>query len=849
MSIQNDLQEWLDRRPRWWTYPLQSLLSSNSITDENISSYAELALLEARGELIAPLNIDFRKISSDDDAAKVSIEAISDFKNVNALSPNRVLTFNSEGITVIYGENGSGKSGYVRALKVASGMQDAEAIKGNIYLSGSHGKPLCTIKTSESDEAFVCDLTNRSLASINNLTVFDNSVAMQYIGKYREAAYEPQIFRILKELADTVDRVSDKLSAKEKMIVFSAPIPSEDIKEAPFFKELRDMDYKTAEKEMGFSWTEADENAFTKCREHLDIINPKDEIINNNKRIRSLKLLKDYIGNLQSYFDHNLANATEIILSLSAAEVQYEVLSISYKENADQIDIDNIDNQMWRNLWKYANEYINSLQEEYRARDVCPLCLQKMSDHTLLRFNTINDYVNDRLSIEITSLKQELMNALYPTFTLWERKTIEQVVENSFIESEKDLITDLITTAGDFIAKLPGTLQDDHRGLSVLLEMQRLSALSEFVLSAIGELETYNKTLLSMEDPKEIDKYEKILMDLKVRKFCYDHSADYARLFNSYELKNHINEALKLAKTNAITNMTNKFASLLLSDDYEKRFNQEMTYLTNGSVKAVLRKAKGGKGRVPLRIQLQNKDGKDYLPSEILSEGEQRIVSLAAFISDNSIGNTNGPLVFDDPISSLDHTYEGRTVNRLVEIAKRRQVIIFTHRLSLLYALESACKKASISFTERCLVANDTEKGVPRMRPASQKVKKRLNNLLSSAIPNLRDMDIASDLYNSQMRGICSEFREIVEQSIEEILLCNITSRFQREIRSTRIKKLKEVTAEDCDVIDKFMSKYSESQHSQSTETPMILPGVDELRQDVSDFLDWAIEAKLRLVG
>ena len=71
-------------------------------------------------------------------------------------------------------------------------------------------------------------------------------------------------------------------------------------------------------------------------------------------------------------------------------------------------------------------------------------------------------------------------------------------------------------------------------------------------------------------------------------------------------------------------------------------------------------------------------------PVDILSEGEARIVALAAFLADVTGCDSNNPFIFDDPISSLDQTYEEKTVKRLVELSENRQVIVFTHRLSLL---------------------------------------------------------------------------------------------------------------------------------------------------------------------
>jgi len=49
----------------------------------------------------------------------VVLNALRELKNVNRIADGEKLTFAPKGITVIYGGNGSGKSGYSRVLKRA----------------------------------------------------------------------------------------------------------------------------------------------------------------------------------------------------------------------------------------------------------------------------------------------------------------------------------------------------------------------------------------------------------------------------------------------------------------------------------------------------------------------------------------------------------------------------------------------------------------------------------------------------------------------------------------------------------------------------------------------------------
>src|SRR5699024_11581369 len=72
-------------------------------------------------------------------ARKITLKAIKNINNVNAIENNSSLLFGHRGISVIYGENGAGKSGYARILKRACKAKDSqERIISNVFELGSN---------------------------------------------------------------------------------------------------------------------------------------------------------------------------------------------------------------------------------------------------------------------------------------------------------------------------------------------------------------------------------------------------------------------------------------------------------------------------------------------------------------------------------------------------------------------------------------------------------------------------------------------------------------------------------------------------------------------------------------
>lgn len=134
------IYQWSLSRPLWQRDALRRLLAQNELSDGDIVELtlickSECGLSPSEGETpkAAPLqeaHIGFAGSAGD----AVCITGIRNVCRVNALAEGESLTFGSTGITVVYGDNGSGKSGYTRILKhVCRARAAPERILPNIF--------------------------------------------------------------------------------------------------------------------------------------------------------------------------------------------------------------------------------------------------------------------------------------------------------------------------------------------------------------------------------------------------------------------------------------------------------------------------------------------------------------------------------------------------------------------------------------------------------------------------------------------------------------------------------------------------------------------------------------------
>ena len=113
--------DWASNQPDWQQDALRRIASSMNYSDTDISAIL-VNLKKAKGieskesVSLTPLKRKHLQLIGRD-APLAYLCSIDNVKNANQLASNQTLSFAIDGITLFYGHNGSGKSGYCRILK------------------------------------------------------------------------------------------------------------------------------------------------------------------------------------------------------------------------------------------------------------------------------------------------------------------------------------------------------------------------------------------------------------------------------------------------------------------------------------------------------------------------------------------------------------------------------------------------------------------------------------------------------------------------------------------------------------------------------------------------------------
>ncbi|EQD80818.1 hypothetical protein B1A_00485, partial [mine drainage metagenome] len=148
-------------------------------------------------------------------AESVSLVSVGDFKNVNRLPPGQTIPLGAEiGLTVIYGENGAGKSGYARVIKKACRARGVQPIiRPNAFASAVAAKASADIVFKVGGAEVPVKWIDGVSADprLANVFVFDASSAGHYVSEDSAAAFTPYGLDVLPTLSKVCDAIDERL--------------------------------------------------------------------------------------------------------------------------------------------------------------------------------------------------------------------------------------------------------------------------------------------------------------------------------------------------------------------------------------------------------------------------------------------------------------------------------------------------------------------------------------------------------------------------------------------------------------------------------------------------------------
>ncbi len=217
VTLETEVKGFADGLSYWAKYLAERILSGNAITDTEINTaytylLEELTLTPATTK--PNIAINYNGGNSGNYKLDLLFSKLDNVEGVNALTENQVIEF-SPNLTIIYGANGSGKSGYVRLLKKVLYSKTPEDIVENIHLAGGH-KPVSANFTfhSAGSDIVLNYPANSAYAEFEQYAVFDNGSVRHHLDHKNEFEFRPAGLSFFADFTEAIKRVEQKLNSE-----------------------------------------------------------------------------------------------------------------------------------------------------------------------------------------------------------------------------------------------------------------------------------------------------------------------------------------------------------------------------------------------------------------------------------------------------------------------------------------------------------------------------------------------------------------------------------------------------------------------------------------------------------
>lgn len=218
MQIIQDIGGWLAQQPPWLSDCARRLLQQRTLGPGDREDLVALVKVhhgfkDPKGRLPAPL--DPAQIpAAAQEGVDVSLRALRDPQSLNAIDSQQSLTFVADGLTVVYGYNGVGKSGYARVLKKACRARNVEDILPNVYVQGQgDAAASATIDWLEggAEKSDGWAANKASPPALSQISVFDAHCARVFVDSQAKVLFVPGGLEVMHGLAEAMKATQDQL--------------------------------------------------------------------------------------------------------------------------------------------------------------------------------------------------------------------------------------------------------------------------------------------------------------------------------------------------------------------------------------------------------------------------------------------------------------------------------------------------------------------------------------------------------------------------------------------------------------------------------------------------------------
>ena len=853
MSLLDDILLWAqnDLKP-WQSDAVRRLFQNEALSDSDFADVYALLKLghgmpDDKGRLPKQLSLEDIPDSSAR-AASVVLLAIRDLKNVNLVADGQTLPFSPIGLTIIYGANASGKSGYSRVLKRACrarGAQEKVLPNANLDMS-AQGVPQAVLDIQDGVEqsSLLWKDTEPGLSLLSGISVFDSHCARAYLDDEQDVAYAPYGLDVVENLAQLV------LPKLSQMLEQDLKLTEVDFSVFDDLRGLTKVSQAIAELPKGGgaaliiglgTLTDADTTRLSDLQRTLNETDPEAKAKTIELTVKRVLSLVQKISDVIAAVDDSVLVALRKLDDETEAALKAQrIVAIDFRAGKDPLA--GTGEQAWRMLIEAARRF--SAEAAYptesfpvtRKDAKCVLCQQPLSEEASFRMVRFWDLIrNDVGKLAAAKTEERMQRQLLLT------RTSVNIGLDSALEEE---LAQYQITPAEGVPTFQQRLENRLDWLRQALEKHEWQNPpgvdgnpSETLQSLANGLLLQAKAFRGAADPDQRRMLESEHSELSARARLSSQLKQVLDAVQKHELHQRLFECKDDLRTRPISDKSKELTQKVVSGELRNALNNELSKLGVSRLRMILKdRAVAGKTWYKLVLDLPVVSN----INSILSEGEQRGVAIASFLAELSLADHHGGIVFDDPVSSLDHHSRQKVAKRLVEEAAKRQVIVFTHDTVFLGELLEVIIASGVPYMVHHLEWEGDRPGVVRegLPWHHQSWRERIDSLRKLQ----KRLEKGWPMYPSAadevgMRTAYSYLRSTIERVVEDQVFAGVVKRYRDWVKVDQLKHVVGFCDDECSEIERLNKKCSDvtEAHDAPSARNKAVPEPKDLARDIAD--------------
>lgn len=846
--MEEELAAWVETRPDWQQHVVRRFCDGEGLEPADVDEIADT--------LVGEKMLDVATVSAADMpggfavGAPVRLSQLCDVIGVNALLPDQTLNIAAHGLTVIYGDNGSGKSGYARLIREAVTARVTGDLLGNAF--ADENKPQqATITYVVGDSSLSWHLGGDKPRDLARIRFLDRDCRDSYVTTAGEVNYRPSALGLLDRLTAACREVQHILD--ERLAT--------NIKERPALPVLHDGTAAQAFM-VGLAARTSLDSIAENCLlddDHAELLaesldeearlnrsDPGKERDRLERAAKSWSVLGNHVETLAEAL--NAEGVERLTAQRQKARDLRAAARAASSANFDAEPLEGVGADVWRTLWEAAREFSNS--EAYHCHTfpnvdegaLCVLCQQPLDQQARERIGRFNDFMGDAASSAAETAEEHLSDTRVTFLGLQKqpRAVTEAIASLRTDGLDPSAVERWISEATEQTEAAVEWIDDDQKPQPVALD----DTYSTWSKSASDAL---------MADAKKIDdttfkakaaSARQAVLELQDRQLLAAAEDDLRTEVERLAAREKISRARRLTEVGGITRKKSDLTEKYVTVHVGEHFSSEAEAL---NLRRVVLNRTAGRSETSLEHRAAL-DGvrRQVSVDDVLSEGEQTVLGLAGFLTEVELDHSKSGVVFDDPVSSLDSRRRKRVAKRLVELAKSRQVVIFTHEITFVHAINIAARHESVEVAQRTVQRMGEDhpgrlsEGFPwRVKNVAERV-----GTLEADVARTKKArpDMTDEVYEQWLGEWAGRLSQTWERAVHLDLVDPMISRATNEVSPSMIKVMWRFSEEDFREFRRGYSLTGEwaARHDRAPELNSEAPTIDELEDEVRRLRTWS---------